>query len=144
VFVVAWRRFDDIPVDEARAWLIGVAFRVLANQRRSAGRRARLFERASQNLAWAPMPDEQVLRNEEDQELIEALSRLSRTDREIVQLAMWEELSASDIAIVLGISRAAVDQRFTRAKKRLSHQLESDRYFTRSATQAVAKEGGGA
>jgi RNA polymerase sigma-70 factor (ECF subfamily) len=90
------------------------------------------------------MPDEQVLRNEEDREVLAALSRLRRTDREVIQLAMWEELSASDIAIVLGISRAAVDQRFTRAKKRLAHQLEGDRFFTRSATQFVAKEGGGA
>jgi RNA polymerase sigma-70 factor (ECF subfamily) len=145
VFVVAWRRLDDIPrPEEARAWLIGVAYRVLANQRRSAGRRARLFERASRDRAWAPMPDEQVLRNEEDREVLEALARLSRTDREIVQLAMWEELSASDIAVVLGLSRAAVDQRFTRAKKRLAHQLEGDRFFLRSATQSVAKEGGGA
>lgn len=83
-----------------------------------------------------------MLRNEEDREVIVALSRLSRRDQEIVQLAMWEELSASDIATVLGISRAAVDQRFTRAKKRLARQLEGDRLFARSATQAVAKEGG--
>jgi RNA polymerase sigma-70 factor (ECF subfamily) len=145
VFVVAWRRFDEIPPpEEARAWLIGVAFRVLANQRRSAGRRARLFEKASRDRAWAPMPDEQVLRNEEDRAVIEALSRLSRTDREIVQLALWEELSANDIAVVLGISRAAVDQRFARAKQRLARKLEGDRSVRRSATQAVAKEGGGA
>jgi RNA polymerase sigma-70 factor (ECF subfamily) len=145
VFVVAWRRLDDIPpAEEARAWLIGVAFRVLANQRRSAGRRARLFERASRDRAWAPMPDEQVLRNEEDREVMEALSRLSRTDREIVQLTLWEELTPGDIAAVLGISRAAVDQRYARAKKRLARQLEGDRFMRRSATQPVAKEGGGA
>jgi RNA polymerase sigma-70 factor (ECF subfamily) len=144
VFVVAWRRFDEIPPpDEARAWLIGVAFRVLANQRRSADRRARLFEKARRDRAWAPMPDEQLLRNEEDREVIEALSRLSRTDREIVQLALWEELSPSEIATVLGISRDAVDQRFYRAKKRLARRLDGDRFVTRRATQAVAREGGG-
>ncbi len=143
VFVVAWRRFDDIPsAEEARAWLIGVAFRVLANQRRSASRRARLFERASRDRAWAPLPDEQILRNEEDREVLEALSRLSRSDREIVQLTLWEELSPSKIATVLGISRDAVDQRYTRAKKRLARQLDTDRFMTRSATQPVAKEGG--
>lgn len=142
VFVIAWRRFEDIPIEDARAWLFGVSYRVLANQRRSAGRRARLLEKASHDRAWAPLPDEQMLRNEEDREVIVALSRLSRRDQELVQLAMWEELSASDIATVLGISRAAVDQRFTRAKKRLARQLEGDRLFARSATQAVAKEGG--
>jgi RNA polymerase sigma-70 factor (ECF subfamily) len=89
------------------------------------------------------MPDEQLLRNEEDREVIEALSRLSRTDREIVQLALWEELSPSEIATVLGISRDAVDQRFYRAKKRLARRLDGDRFVTRRATQAVAREGGG-
>jgi RNA polymerase sigma-70 factor (ECF subfamily) len=144
VFVVAWRRIDEVPpAGEVRAWLIGVAFRVLSNQRRSASRRARLFERVSRDRAWAPMPDEQLLRNEEDREVIEALSRLSRTDREIVQLTLWEELSPMQIAGVLGISRGAVDQRFSRAKKRLARQLEGHRLMTRSATQPVAKEGGG-
>ena len=144
VFVVAWRRLDEMPpADEARAWLIGVAFRVLANQRRSAGRRARLFERASRDRAWAPMPDEQLLRNEEDREVVEALSRLSRTDREIIQLNLWDELSHGEIATVLGISRDAVDQRYSRAKQRLARELDPQRFMRRRATQPVAKEGGG-
>ena len=43
VFVVAWRRLNDVPaVEHARPWLYGVAFRVLANQRRSTHRRIRL------------------------------------------------------------------------------------------------------
>jgi RNA polymerase sigma-70 factor (ECF subfamily) len=145
VFVVAWRRFDEIPpAEEARAWLIGVAFRVLSNQRRSAGRRTRLLEKAGRDRAWAPLPDEQVLRNEEDREVIAALSRLSRTDREIVQLALWEEMSPGEIAGVLGISREAADQRYSRAKKRLARQLDDDRFIRRGATHPVAKEGGGA
>jgi RNA polymerase sigma-70 factor (ECF subfamily) len=89
------------------------------------------------------MPDEQLLRNEEDREVIEALSRLSRTDREIVQLALWEELSPRDIATVLGISRDAVDQRFYRAKKHLARRLEGNRFVPMTATQAAAREGGG-
>ena len=143
VFVVAWRRLDDIPpADEARAWLIGVAFRVLANQRRSASRRARLLERASGDRAWTPMPDEQLLRNEEDRELIDALTRLSRTDREIIQLNLWEELCPGDIAAVLGISRDAVDQRHSRAKRRLARELEPQRFMRRRATQPDVREGG--
>jgi RNA polymerase sigma-70 factor (ECF subfamily) len=143
VFVVAWRRLDEVPSEEARAWLIGVAFRVLANQRRSANRRARLFERASRDRAWAPMPDEVLLRSEEEREVIDALFRLSRTDREIVQLTLWEELSPNEIATVLGISRAAVDQRYARSKKRLARELERDSKMKGSATQTIAREGGG-
>ena len=128
---------------DAAAEVFVVAFRVLANQRRAAGRRARLFERASRDRAWAPMPDEQLLRNEEDRELIEALSRLSRTDREIIQLNLWEELSPGEIAMVLRISRDAVDQRYSRAKQRLARELDPQRFMRRRATQPIAKEGGG-
>ncbi|MFF4192688.1 RNA polymerase sigma factor [Nonomuraea sp. NPDC001831] len=40
VFLVAWRRLDDVPpaADEARAWLFGVAHRTLRNERASSGR----------------------------------------------------------------------------------------------------------
>lgn len=37
VFVVAWRRRDDVP-DHALPWLYGVARRLLANTWRAAGR----------------------------------------------------------------------------------------------------------
>ena len=36
VFLVAWRRIEDVPTgDEALPWLLGVARNVLANRRRS-------------------------------------------------------------------------------------------------------------
>jgi DNA-directed RNA polymerase specialized sigma24 family protein len=38
-FLIAWRRLDVVPA-EALPWLLGVTRRVLANQRRAAGRRA--------------------------------------------------------------------------------------------------------
>ena len=40
-FLVAWRRFDDMPSDP-RPWLLSVARRVLANRRRSVQRLASL------------------------------------------------------------------------------------------------------
>jgi RNA polymerase sigma-70 factor (ECF subfamily) len=44
VFVVCWRRFDDVPVDPL-PWLLGVARRVLSTQRRGERRRGALYER---------------------------------------------------------------------------------------------------
>ncbi len=44
-FAVAWRRWDDVPPDDVRPWLLGVARRVLANQQRSHRRRERLGAR---------------------------------------------------------------------------------------------------
>lgn len=144
VFVVAWRRFGDVPeTDEARAWLFGVAYRTLANQRRSEQRRRRLNQRAARaGDDTAPLPDAQLIRNEEEAEIITALSRLRPADREILRLTLWEELSPADIAQVLGISRAAVDQRYSRAKRRLARELNRPTLIQGRATRITHEEGG--
>ena len=126
VFIVAWRRMDEVPAgDDERPWLLGVAYRVLANQRRGSQRRSRLLERAAAfGRSQPPWPEEQLIMSEAASEVLEALARLKPTDREILQLATWEELSPVEIAAALGISRAAVDQRYSRAKRRLARQLD--------------------
>lgn len=144
VFVVAWRRFDEVPTSaEARPWLLAVAYRVLANQRRSTSRRRRLLQRSTTTEADVQaMPDVQLIRNEEEAEVIRALSKLRPADREIIQLALWEELPPVEIAEILGISRDAVDQRFSRAKKRLAKQLDKETSITGRATRLTSEEGG--
>src|SRR3954465_493008 len=52
-FLVAWRRFNDVPED-ALPWLFGVARRVLANQRRASGRGEALRQRLAGAGADAP------------------------------------------------------------------------------------------
>lgn len=144
VFVVAWRRFDEVPPSsEARPWLLGVAYRVLANQRRSTTRRRRLLQRAAATETdTTSLPDVQLIRSEEEAEVISALSQLRPPDREILQLALWEELPPVEIAGILGISRDAVDQRFSRAKKRLAKQLDKQPLITGRATRSTTEEGG--
>ena len=54
VFLVAWRRLDDVPPGEGgRLWLYGVARHALANQQRSERRRVRLAERLYRELPAA-------------------------------------------------------------------------------------------
>ncbi len=144
VFVVAWRRFGDVPTtNEARAWLLGVAYRTLANQRRSEQRRRRLIQRAARaGDETAPSPDAQLIRNEEEAEVITALSLLRPADGEILRLTLWEELPPADIALVLGISRAAVDQRYSRAKRRLARELNRPTLIQGRATRITHEEGG--
>ncbi len=144
VFLVAWRRMDDVPAgDQARAWLYGVAYRTLANQRRTARRKHRLAERAAGTRDIAvPTPDEVVVRNEEAVEVVDALARLKPAEREILRLYQWEELAPPDIATVLGISRAAVDQRYARAKRRLARELTGHHVVSRRATRITTGKGG--
>ena len=122
-FLVAWRRIDDVP-DEALPWLYGVARRVLLNQRRSAGRMARLVGRL-RGLGQIPEPSPEVtvIRHFEDTELAKALRRMRPEDQELLLLAHWEELPHADIGRVLGCSAHAVDQRIYRAMHRLAREV---------------------
>lgn len=126
VFLTAWKKIDDRPADDkVRAWLYGIAYHTLGHQWRSQGRYRRLEKRLG-GIAHVtePGPEAVVVRRAEDQRVIEAAQRLRRADREILRLAGWEELPHSDIAAMLGISQAAVDQRFHRAKKRLAREYD--------------------
>ncbi len=144
VFMVAWRRLNDVPSgDDARPWLLGVAYKVLANQRRSAQRRHRLTFKAAGTAATPDLPpDAQLIRHEEEAEVIAALAQLRPRDREILQLSLWEELRPEEIAGVLGISRGAVDQRYSRAKRRLARRLTRYQQIEGRATRNTTERGG--
>jgi RNA polymerase sigma-70 factor (ECF subfamily) len=126
VFAVAWRHLDQMPPgDRARAWLFGVAYRVVANQYRSRRRRTGLTARL-QTLAGVGGDDaDRDPTTGSDVELVlMALDEISRTDRELLRLSTWDGLTRAEIGYVLGIKENAVDQRLHRARARLKTQFE--------------------
>ena len=123
VFLVAWRRLDDVPAAEGgRLWLYGVARHALANQQRSERRRERLAERLRRELPAAvqsvtpPAPETGAIRG--------ALGRLGPEDQELLRLAGWEELTPGEISVVLGISQVAARSRLHRARRWLRAELQ--------------------
>jgi len=125
VFLVAWRRFGDVPEGERELrWLYGVARHVLANRRRSMFRRNRLTRRLLGLGASLPEePETQLIQRIEEQEVIDALGHLSAGDQEIVRLAYWEELPHAAIGQIVGCSAGAVDTRLHRAVRRIEKEL---------------------
>lgn len=141
IFAVAWRRIEEIPTgtDDARRWLYGVARNVVAHQRRGHARRNRLATRLrATTRESAPGADIPVVRRLEDARVADALARLKETDREVLLLKLWEELSHADIASILGVSSHAVDMRVKRATARLGKLLG----IARNASHRVNPEGG--
>jgi RNA polymerase sigma-70 factor (ECF subfamily) len=112
-----WRRLDEVPTDAAVAWTFGVARRVLANQRRSTGRRLRLIERVLRTQEILPAHEV------DDTDLTEALDRVSSDDREILHLWAWEQLTPREMAVVLEITANAASLRLHRAKGRLADAM---------------------
>lgn len=117
VLTVVWRRLDQVPGDAPVAWTFGVARRVLANQRRSTGRRLRLIDRVRR--MQETIPAHQV----DDTDLAEALDRLTSDDREILHLWAWEQLAPREIAVVLDITANAASLRLHRARGRLAEAM---------------------
>lgn len=143
-FAVASRRVEEIDWGTALPWLYAVARGVLANRWRSIHRLHRLQEKMA-GLAAAPSdsPDEVVVRNSEAREAIAALHQLRPSDREILMLSAWEELTAPQIAQSLGISVTAAEKRLERAKNRLARILHPITNTLGMPSAAVDKGGSG-
>lgn len=127
-FLVAWRRIEDVPEGEdARPWLLAVARRALANERRGARRRDALAARIGRELTLQ-MPAAAPERSRDEAASVwRALARLTEEDREVLLLAGWEELPPAQIAVVLGVRSVTARSRLHRARRRLRTELDADR-----------------
>jgi RNA polymerase sigma-70 factor, ECF subfamily len=116
-FLIAWRRLEAVPRNEL-AWLLAVARRVLANQRRRS---------ATQERAVASVATESVLPAEPyagfDAPLRRALLQLDEKDRELLTLIAWDGLTAAEAGQVLGVSSVGARVRLHRARRRLEGLL---------------------
>jgi RNA polymerase sigma factor (sigma-70 family) len=121
VFLAAWRSLEAMP-PAPLPWLYRAAQFAISNQRRAITRRGRLDDRARLVAINATLPDhaDQVLA---DQELAAAFRALKESDREVIRLAAWDGLSATDAATVLGCTPGAFKVRLHRARQRLAGQL---------------------
>ena len=124
--MIAWRRLGDVPVDDARPWLIATARNLL------------LAERRKQRRASATVGGVEIA-IEDRSPLIDlaprleaALRRLTEPEREALLLVAWEDLTPSAAAASLGISRPAFRVRLHRARRRLSNELGRCEHATRS------------
>ena len=140
VFATACRRAADLPAEEERhLWLYGVARNVLRNHARSTERRRRLGARI-----LATRPEVTVGPGEPfDDEVLRALARLGADDRDLLVMRAWDELSVTDMAVLLGTSPNAVSLRLTRARKRLAALLDETTGLDETAVLETEADRGG-
>lgn len=123
VFLVAWRRLDDVPSDPF-PWLLGVARRVLANRRRGDARQFALRGRLIAETVSEPSPA--WLSGDPEDGVLRALRELAPGDREVLLLVAWEGLGSARAARVLGVRPGAFAMRLHRARRRLARALVTD------------------
>ena len=144
VFVVAWRRQDQAPPgEETLPWLYGVARNVVRNTNRARYRRQRLNTKVS-SLGTQPEDpsDVQVVRNMQDEALLDAVASLKDDEQELLRLRTWEELPINQIAIVVGKSPRSVESKLGRIRKKLARKLAVPHQSGAKARPSYAEEGG--
>jgi RNA polymerase sigma-70 factor (ECF subfamily) len=80
---------------------------------------------AAQLLGTLTAPSQAAIKAETRLLVQEALNSMDPTDREVVALKHFEQLSIAEIAQVLGLSKAGAGSRYLRAVKRLRAILEN-------------------
>jgi RNA polymerase sigma-70 factor, ECF subfamily len=123
-FLVAWRRFEQIPA-EPLPWLLVVARNIILNQQRSSRRRRALGSRLEADLSRRARivsdPADEVGTRDA---VIAALRRLPPIEREALILSAWDKLSHRAAALVAGCSPGTFAVRLHRARKHLAKELE--------------------
>ena len=80
---------------------------------------------AAHLLGTLSAPSQAAIKAETRLLVQEALNSMDPTDREVVALKHFEQLSLAEIAQVLGLSKAGAGSRYLRAVKRLRAILEN-------------------
>lgn len=129
VFLAAMRASRDYRGDAAapRAWLYGIARRVVASHHRSAARASRAAGRiGARDLLDEDATEQIVARIDSERssrDAYRALADLPERQRAVMELVAVDGLSLVDAALALGISAGNARVRYHRARQRLALSL---------------------
>jgi RNA polymerase sigma-70 factor (ECF subfamily) len=117
----AWSRFDSRRASEI-TWLLAIARNLLIDHHRRD--RSGLNEPLDERIApGVPGPEARFTTSPE---LIEALATLPDRDREVLALRFGGDLNGPEIAAMLDLSLANVQQILSRSLRKLKTLLEAD------------------
>ncbi|HET6739030.1 MAG TPA: sigma-70 family RNA polymerase sigma factor [Kribbella sp.] len=139
-FLIAFERRDRFqgPPSGALPWLYGIATNLIRRRRRDEIRQYRAYSRSDPGTASAgadTLSTEVVDRVDAEttsRALAGVLAGLRQTDRDVLLLYAWEDLSYPEIAAALKIPAGTVASRLHRARRVLRAALGSDFQENRS------------
>ncbi len=125
VFVVAWRRIDRLREGaSARAWLLGIAFRVASDTRRKVAREPAGPDEELLRLADPSLSPEEFTRRHRAAEVVAAfLETLSEDRREIFVLSQVEGLTAPEIAEITDTNINTIYTRMRAGRQRFAEYV---------------------
>lgn len=132
-FCVAFGQRDRFDPERGslRAWLFGIATNLIAGHRRKEGRRYRALARTAAEPDAGSHEDRvvtSVTARRMRPQLAEALTTLTRGERDVVLLIALGQLSYDEVAHALGISQGTVGSRLNRARRKLHEAIDQEAF----------------
>ena len=128
-FLKAWRSLSSFQFDSSfSTWLYRLASNTCLDYLRSLKRRPQCSltveddegeEQVLDVIDEAPTPEEALLSAEERSQLVNALSQLETSQRQIITLRVVNDLSYAEIAEILDVKEGTVKSRLARARDSL-------------------------
>ncbi len=137
----AWSRYDPRRASVA-TWLLAIAGNLLIDHHRRGSRATSRSDRAVWEVPARPTPGPEE-RFDGSSELLAALSRLGGREREVLALRYGGDLGGPEVAALLGLSLANVQQITSRALRHLRELLEEPAREPVRAAREEAPVGGG-
>jgi RNA polymerase sigma-70 factor (ECF subfamily) len=127
-FINALRYLDSLREDSKfGSWLFGIAHQKCVQRwRKQAREDAALEDLADAREEFDDAPDELLIRQEQEAELMELLKRLPPTQRSVLLLYFIEDFSLEEIARITGSALGTVKSRLHYGKQTLRKLIEED------------------
>jgi RNA polymerase sigma-70 factor (ECF subfamily) len=109
-----------------KTWLFGVIRNTAADHRRRRFLEAVLVHRwlvRREAPALAPAADELLAREQRRRRIVDALRRLARRQREVLELVFYQGMTIEESAEVMGVSIGSARVHYDRGKRRMLGQL---------------------
>lgn len=112
-----------------KPWLLSIGANLAKNRRRSLGRYWAALRRFGERVLLPRSDGGRMTRaafeSQTDGELWQAIMQLSQSDREVIYLRFFLEMSVAESAQTLGVAQGTVKSRLHRALKRLREVIEA-------------------
>lgn len=127
-FAIAWQRFSDYDPSRAAfsTWVFGIALNLLRRHARTETYQLNMFSRTGADPARASDESAIVDRLAAGAfwpKVAAELADMDETDRDVLTLYAWAEMSYTAIAETLDIPVGTVRSRMSRARDRLVHRV---------------------
>ncbi len=127
VFIKVWRTIGTFtPTMRFTTWLYRIVVNTALDARRHRVRREALAATSADEFGTLNGPDKQAEGNDLAGIAVSLLSHLSPTQRMIVALRDFEDLSPQEVASITGISESSVKANLSYARKKLRELFASD------------------